>query len=215
MKKSIKVVCFTAAIISVLIGLVLLLQAVYLMFNIAGFRDSYVDLIQKMGLISNASEIDFQVNMSIFDSVIGILLNAYAAGIYFKVSKFNDIMIGCSRILLNIGILQCFFIISIIPGVAAIVLSFVLKKEESKVVNRPREASAPVDDLVDRINNLKARKESGNITEEEYNKLLNQIIEQSVVGKTNNKWLKQESLQEKIANLKTESKNENEGKDNN
>ena len=215
MKKSIKVVCATAAIISIVIGLVLLLQAVCLMFNIAGFRDSYVDLIQKMGLISNASEIDFQVNMSIFDSVIGILLNAYAAGIYFKVSKFKEIMIGCSRILLNIGILQCFFIISIVPGVAAIVMSFVLKKEESKVVNRPREESAPVDDLVDRINNLKARKESGNITEEEYNKLLNQVIEQSVVGKTNDRWLKQESLQEKIANLKTESKAENENKDNN
>lgn len=208
MKKWIKNLFMVTAIISALLGIVFLLQAVFLMFNIGGYKDTFIGMIQEMGLVTNPSEINFQVNMSIFDSVIGILLNVYAAGIYFKMFKINNILVGSSRILLNIGILQCFFIISIVPGMLAIIMSFVIRKEEKTIIERPRTPQSTANDLVDRISNLKARKESGNISEEEYKKLLDAIIEQSVLDQSSAGLLKPESLKDKIATIKSESKKE-------
>ena len=215
MKKATKILCTITAIISIMLSVVFLLQAVFLMFNIAGYKAFFIKLVIEMGLVTDASEVNFQVYMSIFDALVGILLNSYASGIYFKISKSENIVLGYSRVLLNIGILQCFFVISIIPGLMGIILSAIVKKAENEIANRPRQENASEGDVADRITNLKARKEKGEITEEQYKEMLNAIIEQTAVSKVNEQWgYKRESLKDKIVEIKSASKAEDDKKDN-
>ena len=213
MKKSTRVLFTVTSVISFVISFIFFLQAISLMFNIGGFKDFYIEMIQKIGVATEPNEISFEVYMGIFDALVGILLNSYAAGIYLKLSRAKSIMLGTNKVVLYVGILQCFFIVSIIPGLLGIIASIIVRKQETEIVNRPREVvENKTNDLVDRITNLKARKDAGQITQEEYDRRLNEIIEQSakidvmngVVPKTS------ETLQDKIHQVKSNSQNKTE-----
>lgn len=176
------------------------------MFNIAGFKDFYIEVIQKVGIVTEPSEVNFEIYMAIFDGLVGILLNSYAAGVYLKLSRSRNIMLGTSRVVLYVGVLQCFFLISIIPGILAIVGSFMIKKTETEIVDRPRNVEHHSgNDLADRIANLKARKDAGQISQEEYDKKLNDLIEQVAKQNVMNgvEPAKTETLQSKISALKS------------
>ena len=207
MKKSTRILFTVTAVISFIISFVFFLQAIGLMFNIGGFKDLYIEMIQKIGIATEPNELSFEVYMGIFDALVGILLNSYAAGIYLKLSKAKTIILGTNKVVLYVGILQCFFIVSILPGLLGIIASRIIKKQETAIVNRPRDVvENRTNDIVDRITNLKARKDAGLITQEEYDRRLNEIIEQSakydamhgVVPKSN------ETLQDKIHEIKSQ-----------
>lgn len=214
MKKSTKILLKIASIISIILSVVFLLQAMSLLFNIGGYKDYFIELMTQMGIIASPSDVNFQVYMSIFDAIVGILLNSYASGVYLKLSKVNNVLLGSSRVLLYIGVLQCFFLISIIPGIISIIVSCMLKKQENNILTRPRvmeQSPSSIDDITDRIANLKAKKESGQISLEEYNHLLSAIIEESakqnvLKGQTS---FEKVSLKDKIIDIKEKSRNEN------
>lgn len=213
MKKSTKIWLKIASAISAILILVFLCQAVCLMFNIAGYKEFYIGILKQMGMVNDPSEINFQVSMSIFDSVVGILLNSYAAGVYFKLSKSDHVIVGSSKVLLNIAILQCFFIISILPGIIAIVVSVKIRKQEENVLSRQRPSDSPqsqMDNLSNLITSLRNKKENGEISEDEYNKILSELIEKSVRENCEKEQFfgGNTSLKDRIISLKEKSKTE-------
>ena len=215
MKKSTKILLTITSIVSIIVAVVFLFHGMFLMFNIGGYKDIFIEIMINMGVITEPSEVNFQVFMGIFDAVVGVLLNSYAAGVYFKLSKSNSILLGTYKVVLYVAILQCFFIISAIAGILGIFVSLRIKKQESQVVLRPRfgeDKASSLDDLSDRIANLRERKESGKITEEEYNQLLSVIIEDSAKENLAKGQLKlnKVSLKDQIIDLKEKSKSETE-----
>lgn len=150
------------------------------MFNIGGFKDIYLEVIQKIGMVNDASQLSMQVYMGIFDALIGVFLNSYCAGMYYRLSKAKGLLVGGSKVLLYMGILQCLFVISFVPGVIAIVVSVRLSKEEKNIANRPREeAKSELDVMSAQIAVLKQQLEKGEITQDQYDRALNDIIENS------------------------------------
>lgn len=206
MKKSTKNLFKIASIISFAICGIYAFATIFLLFNIGGTKDMYIDLMLKMGMIESLSEASFEVSIAIFDCLVAVLLNSYCAGVYLKIYKSKTIILGGSRVALYQGILQCFFFISIIPGVMAIVGSRKLKNEESEIANRPRDdAQANMDEMSNRIEQLKLAKEKGEISEEQYTRSLNDIVEKIAKSNAQNTVVdteKTESLQDKIKNVK-------------
>lgn len=204
MKKSIKNLFIANAVISFIITVVFFLAGIMLMFNIAGTKDIYLDLLMKVGIVSTVAEAGMEVNMAIFDCIIAVLLNSYAAGIYLKISKAKTILIGASKVVIYVAILQCFFIASLLPGIIAIVGGNMLKKEEFGIANRVRTPQSSMDDLAEKIQMIKDKKEKGIITEEEYNQKLNTLLDSVAKQNIHFEPSKEESLQDKIANIRQE-----------
>ena len=210
MKKSTKVLFKITAIISMLMAVAFMIYGIMLIFNIGGIKDFIIDIIQKSQNIHDPNDIKFEVYLTIGDAFMSVLLNSYCAGVYFKISKAKSILIGGSRVVLYLGILQCLFLISIVPGVMAIIASTILKKQESTIINRPRqEQENNVDVVSERIKDMKAQKEKGLITQEQYDRFLNDTIEKiAKINIANGVELKSnDTLQEKIAQLKQEKEN--------
>lgn len=185
MKKSNIIILKTIAIISFIISIFFLIYGVCMMFDLFGIKEIYIETMKAMGIIEKSQDVQFQVYMAIFDSIVGIFLNSYCAGMYLKISKSNEIMLGTSKVLMYMGVLQCLFIISLLPGILAIVSSVMISKSEKEIINRPREESSSLqfDIMKERIANLKLQKERGEITEEQYNLGLNELIENSAKSK--------------------------------
>jgi len=186
MKKSTSILLKTTAILSLVISIFFFFEGVSLIFNLFGFKDLYIEVIKNMGMITSASEINFQVYMGIFDALIGLFLNSYCAGNYYRLSKSKNILLGSSKVLLYMGILQCFFIVSILPGILAIITSVKISKEEKEIINRPRNEqnqSTELDQMSIQIVSIKQQLEKGEITQEQYDRALNNIIENSAKNK--------------------------------
>lgn len=190
MKKSNIIILKAISIISFLISTVFLIYTACMLFDLFEIKDLYIDVMRSMGVIQNDSEIQFQVYMAIFDGIVGIFLNSYCAGMYLKISKSNHVLIGSSKVLMYMGVLQCLFVISFVPGILAIIASIMMRKVEKDVVNRPRVAeetsNLQFDIMKERIAGLKAQKEKGEITQEQYELALNDILEKSAKSKLNN-----------------------------
>ena len=188
MKKSNIIILKTISIISFIISIFFLLYGTCMMFDLFGIKDLYLEVMKAMGVVEKAGDAQFQVYMAIFDSIVGVFLNSYCAGMYLKISKSNNILIGTSKVLMYMGVLQCLFIISLLPGILAIVSSVMLSKSEKEIVNRPREdqSSLQFDIIKERIASLKLQKEKGEITEDQYNLALNEVLENSAKSKLYN-----------------------------
>lgn len=186
MKNSTSKLLKVTAFISMLIAVFFLIEGACLMFNILGFKDYYIKFIQEMGVSRTPEDISFQVYMGIFDAIVGLFLNSYCAGNYYKLSKTKNILLGSSKMLLYVGILQCFFVISILPGIMTIVASRQIAKAEYEIINRPREqqsSETDMDDMTMQIKSIKQQLERGEITQEQYDRTLNNIIENSAKNK--------------------------------
>jgi hypothetical protein len=147
--------------------------------------------------------------MAMFDTIISVFLNSYCAGLYFKLAKSRVILIGGSKMAMYLGILQCLFIVSLIPGIMAVIGSFILKKEEANIINRPRESMPTSQEIFEqKIKDMKEQKDKGNITQEQFDKFLNDMIEQqAVINLKQGNIEKSETLQDKLQSLKEEKEN--------
>ena len=189
MKKSNIIILKTISIISFIISVFFLIYGACMMFDLFGVKEIYIETMKAMGVIENASDTQFQVYMAIFDSIVGIFLNSYCAGTCLKISKSKDIILGTSKVLLYMGVMQCLFIISFLPGILSIIVSIRISKAEKEIANRPREqdlSSLQFDSMKEQINSLKLQKEKGEITEDQYNSALNELLENSAKSKMNN-----------------------------
>ena len=208
MKKSTKTLFKITAGISITISILFMIWGVCLIFDIGGIKDIYANMLINGGFIE-ADEVSFEIFMAISDALIGVFLNSYCAGLYFKLAKSNSILLGGSRLSLYLGIFQCFFVISIIPGVMAIIGSRLLKKEEIEIANRPREITPTDQEIFEqKIKDMKDQKDKGNITQEQFDRFLNEVIEKQALlniknGVNNNT----DSLQDKLRALKEEKDN--------
>lgn len=184
MKKSNVILLRITAILSITISVFFLFECIGLLFNLFGFKDVYIEMMKSMGVKDN--QISAQVYMGVFDGLIGLFLNSYCAGIYYRVSRAKGIPIGGAKTILYMGVLQCLFIISILPGIFAIIIGNRFAKEERNIIDRPREEANGLEDIAYQIAELKKQKEKGEITQMQYDRALNAIIERSAKQQINN-----------------------------
>ena len=210
MKKSTKNLFIVNTVLSFLICVVFFMAGAMLVFNIAGIRQIYIDVLTQIGVVESIAEANTEINFAIFDCLIGVFLNSYAAGVYLKLVKSKAVLIGAGRTIIYVGIMQCLFAVSLLPGVLAIIGGCLLKKEETAVVTRVRTTPSPMEDLTEKIAMLKDKKTKNLITEEEYNTRLSQLLENNAKQISGKVELvkKEETLQEKIAQIKNKDKEE-------
>lgn len=190
MSKKNKSLLMATSILSFVFGVFFLICIVFMLFNVAGTKDFMRDFyIHYFGEIS-ANELQFQMSMTVVDCVVGALFNIYAGLTYFKYARAKDIWISGYKVVLYVGILQLFFLVSTIPGIMAIIVSINLRKQEQSMYTSFEKSQQPktsMDELSEKITLLKKQKEEGVITEEQYNMLLNNYIEEEAKQEINKK----------------------------
>jgi len=185
MKKSNIILLRITAIISMLISVLFFFECVGLAFNVLGFKDLYISILQQIGVPQ--TDVNAQVFMGIFDGLIGLFLNSYCAGTFYRLSRAKNYLVGSAKAVLYMGILQCLFIISIIPGILAIIVGNMLAKQEREVANRPREVEqGGLEDVAYQITELKKQRESNQITQMQYERALNNLLDRSAQAQINN-----------------------------
>ena len=185
MKKSNIILLRVTAVVSMIISLVFFFECVGLMFNLFGFKDIYISILQQIGLPQ--SDMNAQVYMGIFDGLIGLFLNSYCAGTFYRLSRAQNYLVGSAKAVLYMGVLQCLFIISILPGLLAIIVGNRLAKQEREVAKRPREVEqGGLEDVAYQITELKKQRENNEITQMQYDRAVNNLLERSAKAQMNN-----------------------------
>jgi len=173
------------AVISFVLAAIMILGFIFVLSNVFGLKDFTLKYIKEYLGATTEREINFQLTVTLGDFIVGALLNIYSGCCYLKYSKKDVVLPGTFRVLLYVAIFQCLFIMSLVPGIIGVCVASSLRKKE---LSTPVAVMTPKDSmqvLSDRIELLKTQKESGLITEEQYNTLLNKLIEEEAINKSN------------------------------
>lgn len=185
MKKSNVIMLKITAIVSMVISILFFFVCIGLMFNLFGFKDMYISILQEMGVPQ--TDVVSQVYMGILDGLIGLFLNSYCAGTFYRLSISKNYLVGSAKAVLYMGVLQCLFIISIIPGLLALIVGNRLAKQEKEVATRPREVEqGGLDDVAYQITELKKQLENKEITQMQYDRAVNALLERSAKAQMSN-----------------------------
>ncbi len=117
--------------------------------------------------------------MAVAECVFSAAICLYTGLMYFKISKANNIVLGVNKVLLYLGIMQILFSASVVSGIIAICVSISLKNKIDKIVVKPN--LNPMEVLTEQVKTLQQLKAEGKVTQEEYDKQLNILLEE--IGK--------------------------------
>lgn len=180
-KKSKKMLTATA-IVSFVVGFIMLIATILLLFNVSGMKDYVRDVIAES--LTNESDINFELSVVLVDFVVGTIYNIYAGIYYLRYAKTKSVMLGGYKAIMYVSLFQLFFMLSVIPSIMGMVASNYLKSDEMNVANGSEQK--PMSDISEKIAFLKEQKTSGAISEEQYNAMLNKAIEEEAM-KNNDK----------------------------
>lgn len=186
MTKKNKTLLITTAIISFVIAGIFVLAVMLYLFDAFNLKETVRDFFMKTMELEDETDLNFQITMTLTDCLVGVFLNIYAGVTYLRYSKTQNIIIGGYRIVIYTGVLQLLFLISILPGIMAIVVGKSLKNGEGRAINTQAKPQSSMDILTEKINFIKQQKEAGTITEEQYNNMLNKYIEEEANNKSKN-----------------------------
>ena len=184
-KKNKTLLTITAIISFVIAGLFIIAIALYL-FDAWNIKAVVRDFFMKAMELQDETDLNFQITMTITDCFVGAFLNMYAGVTYLRYSKTQNIIIGGYKIVIYTGVLQLLFVISLVPGIMAIIVGNTLKNGENRAVTTQVKPQSSMDILTEKINFIKQQKEAGTITEEQYNNMLNKYIEEEANNKNKN-----------------------------
>lgn len=185
MSKKEKVWLVVTAVISFVLSAIMILGFFFVLFNVQGLKDFTMNYIKEYLGATTEREINFQLTVTMGDFVVGALLNIYAGYCYLKYSKRDVVLPGMSRVLTYVALFQCLFILSLLPGIIGLIISARIRKREFSAPVVAMEKKDSMEILSERIELLKSQKASGLITEEQYNTLLNKLIEEEANNKSN------------------------------
>lgn len=184
MSKKSKNMLRATSIISFVVGGVMLLMTIFLLFDVMGAKGFTRDVIASTLETASQSDIDFEYTIVLTDFIVGALYNIYAGIFYLRYVKADAVLIGGYRTIMYVALFQMFFVLSIIPSVMGLVASGMLRTEETNIAQAPPKTS--MDELSEKIAFLKQQKQSGTISEEQYNNMLNKLIEEEAKNKSTN-----------------------------
>lgn len=176
------------AIFSYISAGISLLSLIIFAFNLFGMTDLYSELI--ITYVSPDINVSSQVSMMCIELGFMVLTNWYFGNFYLKGWKYKITNREYGRATLMMGIFQL-FAASFIPAVLGIITGAILMNRKSKIVVELQESGDPTQPRVEpnfmpeyklnamseAVNKLKALRNSGAISEEEYYATLNKILE--------------------------------------
>lgn len=184
MSKKSKNMLRATSIVSFMVGGVMLLVTIFLLFDVMGAKGFARDVIASTLETASQNDIDFEYTIVLTDFIVGSLYSIYAGIFYLRYAKSDAVLIGGYRTIMYVALFQMFFLLSIIPSVMGFVASSMLRSEEANIVQTPPKTS--MDELSEKITFLKQQKQFGAISEEQYNTMLNKLIEEEAKNKSNN-----------------------------
>lgn len=206
MTKTNRIIFKIAAIISAISALLTLLIAIALLFNVKPITDIYYEIYLK-SIDSTENNINFYKMISILNLFFSTLINRYCSKLYFSIARVPDrVRFGNLNSLLGLALFQLLLGNTFLPGIfciiGVIVYNVNIKKhgiqpmEKNKrivtkailkdmasengalksatLISIPQEVLAS---MTQDINKIKQDLSKGIITQEEYMKKLNLILE--------------------------------------
>ena len=168
-----------ACIFSYLMVAISVAGFVFLVFNIAGVKDIYADiLINYAGGKVNADE---QITMMCVEFALVALIDLYYANFYLKGYRHYAGSRGFGRALVNKGIFQI-LLASFVPGLFAIIAGVRMGKNHNAPEINVSEKTEFMNNykfeaMSEAVSRLKELRDKGAISEEEYYATLNKILE--------------------------------------
>ncbi len=118
------------------------------------------------------------------ETVISSAINIYVGIIYIKISRVADIVLGMGKILVYLGVMQLLFGGSVVSSIIVFCVSYSVTHKVNKIKNRPKEETK-MQTLASKVKNIKWLKETGKISAEEYEKKLNELLENNALNEIN------------------------------
>lgn len=174
MNKSYKTWLKIAAIISFCFAGMVVFTCICMSFNFFGAREIFEktirDMLQKN---ANKSDVDFMRFITIGEMLLGCIVNIYSGIVQISLSKKEYIVVGSTRVLVNIAVCQLIFTINIFSAVIACVIGVKLNK--SVWQNR---GSNSIESVAHEVEKLRILRDKGVITEEQWNVEFNKLLEE-------------------------------------
>ncbi len=180
MKKSYKVWLKTAGIVSFCFAGLVVFGCVCMSFNFFDARDVFEKVIRDT-LQKNAtkSDVDFVRFVTIGEMLLGCVVNIYSGIVQISLSKKEYIVVGSTRVLVNIAICQLMFTVNIFSAIIGCVIGIKLNK--SVWQNRGNNS---IESVAHEVEKLRILRDKGIITEEQWSVEFNKLLEE--YSKSNN-----------------------------
>lgn len=174
MKKEHRVWLKTAGIVSFCFVGIVVFVCVCLLFDFFGARDVFEDTIRDM-LQKNASKssVDFMRFATISEMLFGCVINIYAGVLQISLSKKEYIVVGLTRLLINLAICQFLFTVNIFSAIIDLVLGMKLNK--SVWQNKGKNT---IDSIAHEVEKLRLLRDKGVVTAEQWNAEFNRLLEE-------------------------------------
>lgn len=184
MNKTYKTWLKIAGIVSFVFAGLILFVCMGILIGFLGIKQMYEEMLAE--LIKEASrprDIDYMRWVTSIEFVLACGINVYSGYIQLSLSKREYIVVGSSRVLTNIALFQMLFTANIFSAIISLVVAVKLNKSvwENK-------GSNSMDAIAHEVEKIRILKEKGVITEEEWQKRLDALLEQYSVSQQNLKW---------------------------
>lgn len=181
MKKSYKVWLKVAGIVSFCFAGLVVLCCICMLFNFLKVREIFEEVIRDT-LHKNApkNDVDFMRFLTIGEMLLGCIVNIYSGIVQLFLSKKEYIIVGSTRVLVNIAICQLLFTVNIFSAVIGCVIGIKLNK--SVWQNR---GNNTIESVAHEVEKLRILRDKGIISEEKWNEEFNKLLEEYSHSKDN------------------------------
>lgn len=185
MNKKSKGLLTVSTVLSFIFGGLALLSAFFAVFNVGGVKDFLRDYYINFIGVVDAADLNMQMSMTIVDLFVDAIFNIYAAVVYLRYARTKDVLIGAYRTIMYVGIFQLLFVVSIIPGLLAIFAARGLRLSENTIIEEAHKPMTENEEIALKVQVIRKQKEEGLITQEQFDRMLNEIIEDAAKKKDN------------------------------
>lgn len=186
MKKTYKVWLKIAGIISICFASIVVFGCICMSFNFFGTREIFENALRHtLHKNPNKSDIDFMRFVTIGEMVLGCVINIYSGILQISLSKKEYIVVGSTRLLINISIFQLLFTVNIFSAIISCVIGIKLNQS---VWNNKQNNTKSIDSVAHEVEKLRLLRDNGAISEEQWNAELNRLLEEYSRWQNNNKF---------------------------
>ncbi len=184
MQKSHKVWLRTAGIVSICFASLIVFGSLCILFNFFNAQRIFDDFVHN--LIKNMTykhDFDFVRFVVVGEMLLACFLNIYSAYIQLSLAKRNYIVVGSSRVLINVAIFQFLFTANIFSATISLVVATRLNR--SVWANR---GTAKLSVLAHEVEKLRILRDKGVISEEKWNEEFNALLEKYSTSRKSDKF---------------------------
>lgn len=157
------------------VGLVVF-ACICMSFNFFSAREMFEKVVRDM-LHKNPhkSDVDFMRFMIIGEMILGCIINVYSGILQISLSKKDYIVVGSTRVLVNISICQLLFTANIFSALIACVIGIRLNQS---VWDNKQNKTKTIDSVAHEVEKLRLLRDKGIISDEQWSAEFNRLLEE-------------------------------------